>query len=80
MSQEGRDDPVVERLIRIEDRLTRVEDDVAVLKSDVAMLKGDVAVLKSDVAWLKRLYKSLDYRVWFILAGVVVTILMSLLR
>ena len=66
MSQEGRDDPVVERLIRIEDRLTRVED--------------DVAVLKSDVAWLKRLYKSLDYRVWFILAGVVVTILMSLLR
>jgi hypothetical protein len=50
----------------IEEKLTRIE--------------GDVASLKGDVAWLKHLYKSLDYRVWFLVAGVIITILISLLR
>lgn len=41
------EDPVIERLARIEDRLTNVEN--------------DVTLLKNDVAWLKRLYRSLVY-------------------
>ncbi|KPV65536.1 MAG: hypothetical protein AOA65_0044 [Candidatus Bathyarchaeota archaeon BA1] len=56
---ERKEDPVSERLAKIE---------------------SDIASLKNDVAWLKQLYKSLDYRVWFILGGVIVTILVSLLR
>jgi len=57
----------------INERLTRIEN-------DIALLKNDVASLKSDVAWLKHLYKSLDYRVWFLVAGVIITILIGLLR
>ncbi|MGQ9468497.1 MAG: hypothetical protein ACUVTD_01510 [Nitrososphaerales archaeon] len=48
------------------ERLTKIED--------------RLTRVESDIAWLKNLYKSLDYRVWFIVAGVVVTILVSLLR
>jgi len=86
MDQE-RGDPMNEGLARIESNVATLQSDVAVLKSDlailkndVAILKSDVAMLKSDVAWLKRLYRSLDYRVWLILAGVIITILVALLR
>jgi hypothetical protein len=65
MGQEKRD-PLDERLTRLE--------------SDITGLKSDIASLKRDVAWLKELYRSLDYRVWFIVAGVILTILISLLR
>jgi len=57
-----------------------LKSDVAALKTDVAALKSDVATLKRDVAWLRDLYRSLDYRVWFILAGVIITMLVSILR
>jgi predicted nuclease with TOPRIM domain len=79
MSREERD-PVSERLARIESDVSSLKSDVVLLKNDVSSLKSDVSSLKNDVAWLKHLYKSLDYRVWFILAGVIVTILVSLLR
>jgi len=69
-----------EGLARIESNVATLQSDVAVLKNDVAILKSDVAMLKSDVAWLKHLYRSLDYRVWLILAGVIITILVALLR
>jgi hypothetical protein len=79
MDQE-RGNPINEGLARIESNVVTLQSDVAVLKSDVATLKNDVAILKSDVAWLKRLYRSLDYRAWLILAGVIITILVALLR
>jgi peptidoglycan hydrolase CwlO-like protein len=93
MDQE-RGDPINEGLARIEsnvatlqsdvavlkNNMTTLQSDVAILKNDVAILKSDVVMLKNDVAWLKRLYRSLDYRVWLILAGVIITILVALLR
>ena len=42
------------------------------------IIESDVALLKSGIAWLKHLYKSLDYRVWFLVAGVIITILIGL--
>ncbi|MGB9760408.1 MAG: hypothetical protein ACPLZG_11320 [Thermoproteota archaeon] len=47
---------------------------------ELTRIENRLAKVESDIAWLKQLYKSLDYRVWFIVAGVIVTILITLLR
>lgn len=79
-------DPVVERLAGIEDRLTRVEDGLTRVEKRLAKVddrltrvEGRLARVESDVAWLKQLYRGLDRRVWFIVGGIIVTILVSLL-
>lgn len=61
-----------------EEKQNLVEKRLAKIESDAASLKSDVALLKSGIAWLKHLYKSLDYRVWFLVAGVIITILIGL--
>jgi len=48
--------------------------------AEITALKSDVAVLKSDVGWLKEQLRKVDNRLWGILAGVIVSILLGLLK
>jgi len=75
------------RLTKIENRLagsesiiSELRDRLARVESMVDGLAGRPVRLESDMAWLKHLYKSLDYRIWFILAGIFVEILLNLIR
>ena len=87
MRLENDEEPVSERLTKIENRLASIERIVSELRNRLAWverivngLEGRLARVESDVAWLKHLYKSLDNRVWIILGGIIITILLNLMR
>lgn len=87
MRLENDEEPVSERLTKIENRLASIERIVSELRNRLAWverivngLEGRLARVESDVAWLNHLYKSLDNRIWFILAGILVEILLNLIR
>ena len=43
-------------------------------------LSRDVAILQTDMKWVKEIVSKLDRRTWFIVTGIVITILITLIN
>ena len=47
--------------------------------STLNTLEVNVAEVKNDINWLKTLYEKLDRRVWYIIVGIMLSILLQIL-
>jgi len=43
-------------------------------------IKTNIAILQTDITWIKEKLNTLDKRVWYIVTGIIVAIILNLLQ
>ena len=66
------DDPLVLKVAELTVRVDRLEQSMSKMESDMSKLKD-------DVSWLKKLYFGMNRKLWGILSGVILAILIQIL-
>ena len=66
------DDPIV---LKVAELTVRVDS----LEKTVEGLKSDISGIKEDVSWLKKLYFGMNRKLWGIMTGVILAVLIQIL-
>lgn len=55
-----------------------VEKDIKNLYDHAKIANEEMAVIKTDISWIKMILEKVDLRTWFILSGVILSILVQI--
>lgn len=61
-------------------QLDKIEMKIESHDKQLNSINVEMAMVRTDVGWLKGEFKKLDYRVWAILAGTVISILVVIFK